>query len=99
VGKVSQFCQNPGYGHWNAVKRIISYLSGTPNHELLFKKGNYIDVIGYSDADFARDVDNRKSTTGYIFLYCGLWWAYSVGEYMSKMYGPLDDRSRIYCLV
>jgi hypothetical protein len=20
VGQVSQFCQNPGYGHWNAVK-------------------------------------------------------------------------------
>ena len=45
VGQVSQFCQNPGYGHWNAVKRIILYLSGTPNHELQFKEGNYRDVI------------------------------------------------------
>jgi hypothetical protein len=67
LGQVSQFCQNQGYGHWNAVKRIISYLSGTPNHGLQFKEGSCRDVIGYIDADFARDVDNRKSTTGYIF--------------------------------
>jgi hypothetical protein len=53
------------------VKRIILYLLGTPNHELQFKEGNYRDVIGYSDMDFARDLDKRKSTTGYILLYCG----------------------------
>jgi hypothetical protein len=45
-------------------------LSGTPNHGLQFKEGNYRDAIGYSDADFTRDIDKRKSTTGYIFLYC-----------------------------
>lgn len=71
VGQVSQYCQNPGNGHWSAVKRIMSYLAGTPYHGLRFKKEDCDSVIGYSDADFARDLDSRKSTTGYIFLHFG----------------------------
>ncbi len=71
VGQVSQYCQNPGKGHWNAVKRIIAYLAGTPNYGICFKKENCKMILGYSDADFARDLDNRRSTTGYIFLHCG----------------------------
>lgn len=71
VGQVSQYCQNPGNGHWNAVKRIFSYLAGTPYHGLCFRNSNNQAVIGYSDADFARDQDTRRSTTGYIFFYHG----------------------------
>jgi hypothetical protein len=55
VNQVSQYCQNPGPGHWNGVKRILVYLPGTPNHGLLFKwnimKNLSLDML-ISDKDF-----------------------------------------------
>jgi hypothetical protein len=43
---------------------------GTSNWGLWFsqKKGNQALLIGFNDADFTRDVDGRKSTTGIIFF-------------------------------
>ena len=38
---------------------------------LTFKRSNYLKVIGYFDSDFARCVDSRKSTFGYLFLLPG----------------------------
>ncbi|PKI32290.1 hypothetical protein CRG98_047318 [Punica granatum] len=52
------------------VKRILHYLRGTMDYELCYR-GNEICSIGYSDADWAGDVDERKSTTGYAFLLNG----------------------------
>ncbi len=56
--------------HWNAVKRILAYLQGTQRFGICFgnMKG---DMIGYSDADYAGNVDTRQSTTGFIFTLHG----------------------------
>ncbi len=70
VGQVSKFCQNPGAAHWNAVKRILSYLAGTINHGLCFGGGSPT-TAGYTDADYAGDKDNFRSTTGFIFMLHG----------------------------
>ena len=35
---------------------------------LTYKRSDHLKVIGYSDSDFARCVDTRKSTFGYLFL-------------------------------
>ena len=35
------------------------------------KRLDYLEVIGYSDSDFAGCVDSRKSTSGYIFMLAG----------------------------
>jgi hypothetical protein len=67
VGAVSQYCSNPGRGHWTAVKRILRYLKGTMNFSLEYK-GTNEQLIGYSDADWAGNIDDRRSTTGYVFL-------------------------------
>lgn len=66
VGAVSRFMANPGKTHWEAVKWILRYLRGTTNTYLYFAKGE-VKVHGYVDADFAREVDRRRSTTGYVF--------------------------------
>ncbi|EPZ35576.1 Integrase, catalytic core domain-containing protein [Rozella allomycis CSF55] len=76
VGVASRFCQNPGVQHWKLVKRIFRYLAGTINKTLIFKKAKNegvakLELIGYCDADWASDVDSRKSTTGYIFFING----------------------------
>ena len=74
VGAVSRYASNPGELHWRAVKRILRYLKGTAGRGLVFSgsltqdKGSAgVTVIGYSDADWAGSLDDRRSTTGYVF--------------------------------
>ena len=67
VGLVSRFQSNPGLAHWKAVKRILRYLKGTADYVLCYQ-GSDLRMIGYSDADWGSDLDERKSTSGYAFL-------------------------------
>jgi Reverse transcriptase (RNA-dependent DNA polymerase) len=80
VGVVSRFMKNPGREHWMAVKRILRYLKGTATLGIQFggPKATLI-VNGYVDADWAGDVESRRSTTGYVFMLAG---------------GPVSWRSR-----
>ena len=66
VSVVSRYMANPGKQHWQAVKWILRYLRGTTNTCLEFG-GSKEGVNGYVDADFAGDLDRRRSTTGYVF--------------------------------
>ena len=67
VSRVARFCSNPTTQHMRAVKRILRYLRGTTNQGLLYKKNGSKEVVGFSDADWGGDVDDRKSTSGYVF--------------------------------
>ncbi|CAN1849719.1 Retrovirus-related Pol polyprotein from transposon TNT 1-94 [Linum perenne] len=67
VGLVSRFMQNPKKPHLEAAKRILRYVKGTINHGILYKKGGNTELSGYCDADYAGDLDTRRSTTGYVF--------------------------------
>ena len=49
--------------HLTTVKRIIRYINGTPNYGLWYSKDSNACLAGYSDADWAGSVDNRKSTS------------------------------------
>lgn len=68
---VSRFNHNPGKAHWQAVKRIFRYLRGTIGAKLTYTRDGNGQLTGYCDADFAGDEDERKSTTGYVFLLNG----------------------------
>ncbi|KAH9658397.1 hypothetical protein KPL70_023479 [Citrus sinensis] len=73
VSMVSRFMANSGYEHWRAVQWIMRYLKGTLEVGLVYdgenKKGH--TLIGYVDADFAGDLDKRRSQTGYLFTMGG----------------------------
>uniref|UniRef100_A0AAV1TV48 Integrase catalytic domain-containing protein n=1 Tax=Peronospora matthiolae TaxID=2874970 RepID=A0AAV1TV48_9STRA len=71
VGYVSRSMENPQQEHWTAVKRIFRYLQGTKSHGLRFQPSDKIDFRGYSDADWAGDHADRKSTSGYTFMLMG----------------------------
>ena len=71
MGYVSRFMKNPQVEHWMAVKRILHYLQGTKSHSICFKTDNKVDFCGYSDADWAGDHEDRKSTSGYAFILMG----------------------------
>ncbi|KAL3629467.1 hypothetical protein CASFOL_026689 [Castilleja foliolosa] len=60
---------NPLEPHWRAVKRILRYLSGTFRYGLDLNKSEYLNVVGFSDSDWAGDIDDRRSVSGYcVFL-------------------------------
>ena len=71
VGVVAKYCSKPNETHMTAVKRILRYLKGTADLGLRFVKSENGGLVGYSDADWAGDVDNRHSTTGVLFLMSG----------------------------
>jgi hypothetical protein len=70
IGLVSRYQSNPGKEHWQAVKRIFRYLQGTKNIKLCFGLSD-LKIVGYTDANFVGDTDDRKSTSGYVFLFGG----------------------------
>ena len=75
VGQVAQFCQNPKKAHWNAVKRIMAYLRGTYNYGIVYRGDTGTNesnrMIIYSDADYAGNVDNMRSISGYLLVLNG----------------------------
>ena len=71
VSSVAKFSVQPTKQHWTAVKRILRYLKGTIDYGLAFTPDASGDCVGYSDADWGGDLDDRKSTSGYLFLVSG----------------------------
>ena len=64
----SRFMQNPSQIHFGAAKRILRYLQGTLDYGICYKAGENLNLIVYSDSDWAGSVDDMKSTSGYAFL-------------------------------
>jgi hypothetical protein len=72
IGLVSRYLAAPCYQHWEVVKMIGRYLWSTSDYALSFDGlAHGIELIGYSDADWAGDTDTRRSTTGYCFTLGG----------------------------
>ncbi|KAI3514490.1 hypothetical protein L1887_12931 [Cichorium endivia] len=69
VNQASQFLHAPTESHFQSVKRILRYVKGTIAFGLTFRRPHTNTIVGYSDADWARCIETRRSTYGYsIFL-------------------------------
>ena len=73
VNQVAQFSCHPTRAHWEAGKRIFSYLKGTAAYGITFgnKTAGGGALLAYSDADFAANSDDRRSTTGVLLMLNG----------------------------
>ncbi|XP_046142162.1 secreted RxLR effector protein 161-like [Osmia bicornis bicornis] len=72
VNSVSKYLGNHNETHWRAVKRIFAYLQGTIDYGIKYESGgSEAMLIGFSDADYAGDIETRRSTTGYVFCLAG----------------------------
>ncbi|CAL8120360.1 unnamed protein product [Prunus armeniaca] len=60
--------ENPTGMHLKAVKRIFRYLKGTSDFGVLYKKGEKAIFFGFTHIDYGGDIDDRKSTSGHVFL-------------------------------
>ncbi|CAL8133286.1 unnamed protein product [Prunus armeniaca] len=65
VSIVSQFMHSPTMLHLNVVKRILRYLKGSVGRGILMRKNDNVHILGHTDANWAGNVLDRKSTTGY----------------------------------
>lgn len=67
VSLLSQYNTNYGQQHWVAAKRVLRYLKGTLNYGLVYR-GTGESLAGYADADWASNIDDRRSFTGFAFV-------------------------------
>jgi hypothetical protein len=69
---VQQIClhmHDPREPHLTALKRLLRYLCGTVDYGLLLHRSSSVELVVYTDADWAGCPDTRRSTFGYaIFL-------------------------------
>jgi hypothetical protein len=70
VGSVSKYMQEPHDLHQKAAKRILRYVKGTSSFGIHYVEGSCLDLVGYTNSDWAGDSTDRKSTLGYV-LYLG----------------------------
>ena len=58
--------------YWDLVKWISRYLRGTTDYDIMFSR-QYSDpsFVGYVDADYVRNLEDKRSTIGYVFTLCG----------------------------
>ena len=63
VSYLSQFMSKPCSYHMTAAKRILRYVKGTSGYGLVYKSDKECQLVGYCDSDYARDLDDRKSTS------------------------------------
>ncbi|KAI3821705.1 hypothetical protein L1987_09277 [Smallanthus sonchifolius] len=66
VSKISRFMEEPTKTHWEAGKRILRYIKGTLDYGIVYTEGNR-KLVGFSDSDYAGNLDESKSTSGYVF--------------------------------
>lgn len=72
VGYLGRFQQQPGQQHWTALKRVVRYLKGTKQMGLDFNRSEGANcLIGFADADWATDTEDRKSVSGFLFQVYG----------------------------
>lgn len=72
VGYLGRFQQHPGQQHWIALKRVVRYLQGSKHLTLELKSNEHAKpLVGFADADWAADIADRKSVSGYLFQVFG----------------------------
>jgi hypothetical protein len=68
VSLISRYMEHPTESYLLAAKRILRYVKGTTKFGMFYRKGGDTEFCGYTDSDYAGDEDNRKSTSGYVFM-------------------------------
>jgi hypothetical protein len=66
--QLSQFLSSPTQTHYDTACRVVRYLKGSPGRGLLFRRDAQLQLLGFTDADWAGCLDSRRSTSGYCFF-------------------------------
>lgn len=70
VSLLAKYQSDPGPSHWTALKHLVRYVKGTTHYGILHPIGEVDDgLVVYCDADWGRDLEKRRSRTGYVAYY------------------------------
>ncbi len=82
VGALSKYMAEPTTLHWQAAKGLMQYVASTREQGILHGTDSNL-VIGYCDADYAGDLDTRRSPTAFVFVlrsYAIAWRSHHLAE-------------------
>jgi hypothetical protein len=76
VGVLGRYAANPSQAHFKSVKHLIRYIKGTIGRKLTIYRPGLGDarnqIVAYADSDLAGDIDDSKSTSGYVIYIDGI---------------------------
>ncbi|KAJ0452174.1 putative RNA-directed DNA polymerase [Helianthus annuus] len=67
VSLISRFMQSPSKLHLGAAKRILRYVASTIGFGIWYERGVPVQLLGYTDSDWASSIDDRKSVSASVF--------------------------------
>eukprot|EP00253_Pinus_taeda_P014400 PITA_14400 len=67
VSVLSQYMSKSLESHWNAAKSVLRYLQGTVDYGIIYIDSSDVRLTGFADSNWVRNVDDRRSITGYAF--------------------------------
>ncbi|KAK2407959.1 putative mitochondrial protein [Trifolium repens] len=65
---ISRYMERPTELHLKVAKRVFRYLKGTTDFGIFYKKNGESVLTGFTDSDYAGDLDDRRSTSGNVFM-------------------------------
>lgn len=71
VNLVSRYMEHLNEQHKLAAKKILRYVQGNIGFGIQYKRGKNQILVGFAHSDYAGDVDDRKSTSGYVYMLGG----------------------------
>jgi hypothetical protein len=86
ITTLSQYCNNPGYVHWIALKRVLRYLRGTIDYKLTYGNiGNIGNIDNNGSIDNIGNVqyndnDNNHCINNLVHGYCDADWGSNIDD-------------------
>ena len=68
VGVLGRYLNDPGQSHWKEAKKVLKYIPGAKDLMLIYRHTDTLKVVGFSNSDYSGCVDDKKSSSGYIFM-------------------------------
>lgn len=82
----------PRQKHWSVIKGVFIYLKDIINDSLEYGKfSKHILITNYIDSDFAKDCENMRCISAYIFTLCGNCISYRSNLQFDVVYQPLNE--------
>jgi hypothetical protein len=66
-----RYQKNLGINHWTGIKKFLRYIQGTNGLMLTYERSYNLEIVGYSDLDFAGCLNTDRSMSGYVFKLTG----------------------------
>jgi Reverse transcriptase (RNA-dependent DNA polymerase) len=70
-GLLSRFMHQLSKTHFGVAKRVLRYIQGTKDFDIMFERNEKenVELFGFYDSDWAGSMDDIKSTSGYTFIF------------------------------